>query len=163
MRSNIAYKLTQEQIDFRSSIIRKRSKNNNMIAEVIRGVILDRKIDFVLEECCSCGIPFFMPTYHQKMLISKPGTAFYCPNGHIQHYTGPTEADKLKKEIEEEKIRYKNSLEIYQNKWLDALNDKKKVEKDLIRLKKGVCPCCNRTFLNLHNHMKKQHPDYATK
>ena len=25
----------------------------------------------------------------------------------------------------------------------------------------GVCPCCNRSFENLRNHMHTQHPDYG--
>jgi hypothetical protein len=29
------------------------------------------------------------------------------------------------------------------------------------RVAKGVCPCCNRTFQNLADHMKSKHPDYA--
>lgn len=28
------------------------------------------------------------------------------------------------------------------------------------RIKNGVCPCCNRTFVNLHQHMTTQHPDF---
>ena len=28
------------------------------------------------------------------------------------------------------------------------------------RIKNGVCPCCNRTFLDLHRHMTTKHPDF---
>jgi hypothetical protein len=28
------------------------------------------------------------------------------------------------------------------------------------RIKHGVCPCCNRTFLNLQRHMTTQHPSF---
>lgn len=30
------------------------------------------------------------------------------------------------------------------------------------RVSKGVCPCCNRTFQNLQQHMVTQHPDYSS-
>lgn len=29
------------------------------------------------------------------------------------------------------------------------------------RAANGVCPCCNRTFVQLARHMATQHPDYA--
>ncbi len=29
------------------------------------------------------------------------------------------------------------------------------------RIANGVCPCCRRSFKNLHRHMQSQHPDYA--
>jgi 4-hydroxy-3-methylbut-2-en-1-yl diphosphate synthase IspG/GcpE len=31
------------------------------------------------------------------------------------------------------------------------------------RAKAGVCPCCNRTFSNMAEHMKKQHADFDGK
>ncbi len=36
-----------------------------------------------------------------------------------------------------------------------------KAKRDLNRLKKGVCPCCNRSFSNLHKHLTKEHPKYT--
>jgi len=30
------------------------------------------------------------------------------------------------------------------------------------RVGNGVCPCCNRSFQNLHRHMSSQHPDFTT-
>jgi DNA repair exonuclease SbcCD ATPase subunit len=29
------------------------------------------------------------------------------------------------------------------------------------RIGHGVCPCCNRTFENLHRHMASQHPTFT--
>lgn len=29
------------------------------------------------------------------------------------------------------------------------------------RISKGICPCCNRQFTNLHRHMETKHPEYA--
>ncbi|MFB3077027.1 MAG: hypothetical protein ACE1Y4_03380 [Lysobacterales bacterium] len=28
------------------------------------------------------------------------------------------------------------------------------------RVARGVCPCCNRSFTNLHRHMESKHPNY---
>ena len=30
------------------------------------------------------------------------------------------------------------------------------------RVMNGVCPCCNRTFQNLREHMKSEHADFGT-
>ena len=29
------------------------------------------------------------------------------------------------------------------------------------RIANGVCPCCNRSFKDLHRHMQNKHPDYV--
>lgn len=28
------------------------------------------------------------------------------------------------------------------------------------RIRNGVCPCCNRSFKDVHRHMKSQHPEF---
>lgn len=50
--------------------------------------------------CCSCGCVFTInETLHGS--LRKTGKTFYCPSGHAQSYTpGPTEADKLRGELE---------------------------------------------------------------
>ena len=30
------------------------------------------------------------------------------------------------------------------------------------RIANGVCPCCQRSFKDLHRHMQNKHPDYVT-
>jgi hypothetical protein len=129
-----------------------------MLTEVLRGQTQTDKIEFVLEECCSCGTPFMLPKRLQKMLINNQNT-FYCPNGHPQSYCGKTEAERLKEQVaqlEKEKIK---QHEILQNRWLDALGENQKLEKQLKRVHKGVCPCCNRSFTDLFRHMKTKHPE----
>lgn len=40
---------------------------------------------------------------------------------------------------------------------LAAERELKKIQ---TRVKGGVCPCCNRSFVQLTRHMKTKHPDY---
>lgn len=134
-----------------------------MIKEVTRGNTTTEAIDFVLETCCSCGIPFFMPNYFKKQKLANKGEMFYCPNGHGQYYSGKSEADKLKEQLEKLQQEKQKQEEELQNRWLDALNEKNKLEKKMKRLTNGVCPCCNRSFHNLQQHMKKQHPEVVSK
>lgn len=132
-----------------------------MIKTIQRGGTVTEQIDFVQEQCCKCGIPFYMPTYHRNGLINNPGQSFYCPNGHGQHYAGKTEAEKLKDELQSFKERTSKRQEELENMLLDKINENKKLSNQIKRTHAGVCPCCNRTFKQLAAHMKSKHPEYS--
>jgi hypothetical protein len=118
-------------------------------------------------DCCVCGVQFSMP---RNMLAKRreDGKDFYCPNGHCLHFTETT-VDKLKKELaraQEEVAQEKRNTEFQRC-------ERTRVEKSLIgtkaaltrvknRVGNGVCPCCQRNFGNLQQHMKTKHPEYAT-
>lgn len=133
-----------------------------MLTEVLRGQIQAEKIDFVMEECSNCGTPFFMPRRLQRVLINNRNS-FYCPNGHSMSYRGKADAERIKDQMEALRLEKEKELEVLQNRWLDALGEKNKLEKQLKRVHKGVCPCCNRSFVNLQQHMKTKHPEAVKK
>jgi len=108
------------------------------------------------EECCSCGVVFAMPRSLQKQLRNNHAY-FYCPVGHSQHYTGETETERLRKLLEES-TRSKTAL-IEEKARVEAERDK--LAKQARRIKRGVCPCCKRNFVELGRHMKTKHPEYA--
>lgn len=115
---------------------------------------------FEIEHCCNCGMAFAMTRdFHRRRLENK-GSSFYCPAGHGQHYTGPTEAQKLKKELEAKSLM----LEAANHDVVVAKMERDKVAKSHLKMRKrvmnGVCPCCNRTFQNLMSHMKTEHPEF---
>ena len=127
--------------------------------------VFQTTIKLVYEVCCTCGIGFGIESNHHAMLKREKKT-FYCPNGHSQHYTAKTEAEKLREELEVQKQRTQfwmdnstrnaktiHSLE-YSNRALKAAKTK-----IMNRVKRGVCPCCNRTFTNLQEHFKTVHPE----
>lgn len=132
-------------------------------------MIIQEVITFSKQVCGGCSTPFYMPTDLMNRLIKEHGT-FYCPKGCCRNYCGETDETKLMKQLAEEqqkRIRETNALrqEILL-KEMDVKNEKKKnvkVKRDLNRLKKGVCPCCNRSFANLHNHLVNEHPHYTGK
>ena len=114
------------------------------------------------EICCSCGIEFGMPDYYAKKRREDRGY-FYCPNGHSQHYMVST-ADTLRREKEESERKLQaqlneaNHAKLVAEKERDkAIKDKRKVER---RIAHGVCPCCNRTFADIANHMLTEHKDF---
>jgi hypothetical protein len=131
-----------------------------MLVKVNSGekIQITETMDFVLVECCKCATPFLMTTRLNKSLRESEET-FFCPLGHEQGYYGKNTEEKLKDEVEKLKKEKEQEYETMQNRFLDAVNEKIKIEKQLKRVHKGVCPCCNRSFVNLQQHMKTKHPE----
>lgn len=113
--------------------------------------------------CYLCGVVFGVSASLNQKRLQDHGT-FYCPNGHPQHYTGPTEAERLRKQLE----TANSTSEIYQRRLGEEVRSKRAVRAHLTRAKNkldrvahGVCPCCNRSFQNLRRHMSAKHPGFA--
>lgn len=131
---------------------------STILVNKVRGNEVTETINFVMEECCNCGIPFFMPKYFYDQCKNDSDKYFYCPNGHPQHYSrsrSAIEIEKLKEDLESVK-RDRQGIE---NQLLDTISEKNKLSRQLKRVHKGVCPCCNRTFENLQKHMETKHPE----
>lgn len=97
-----------------------------------------------------------------KDLKRADNSTFYCPNGHSQHFPeGKTELE-LEKEKNE---KLKRDIEFYkrQNQVEKKSHSatKGQITKLRNRVKNGVCPCCNRHFINLERHMKTKHKDFV--
>lgn len=130
-------------------------------------VTVYRNVSLVAVECYRCGIIFGLEyEYNSNRLDDKKD--WYCPNGHAQHYTGKTEADKLRERLAEQERRTSSLREDlrYTREQRDAAERRRaaaqgQVTKIKKRVGNGVCPCCNRTFANVARHMASQHPDYA--
>ena len=103
--------------------------------------------------CITCGVEYAMPA-DLLAQYRKEHTSYHCPNGHQQYFTGETEAEKLRKELSKEKERAR---------WAEEANKKitAKLKKTEKRISKGVCPCCNRSFINLQRHMACKHKEYV--
>lgn len=120
----------------------------------------------VVEHCCSCGVSFGL----SKDLYNKrvnDHLDFYCPNGHGQHYLGKSEADRLKDQLNEKErtISYLREANSNLHSKVTDKNHQIRAHKAaktriLNRVKNGVCPCCNRHFTNLEQHMKTKHPNH---
>ena len=118
-------------------------------------------VNFTTEVCCNCGMSFAMPTDFYRAARSDTGTWFYCPRGHIQHYTGLSEEAKLRHQLELEKKRTEWAQEDARKANRRASALKGIVTRTKKRLSNGVCPCCNRSFQNVARHMQSKHPDYS--
>lgn len=102
--------------------------------------------------CTECSINVLL-TKAQEDHLRASHRNFYCLNGHGQHFTAKTEADRLRdalrqKTLEHERAeRQRQAAEVETRKITD-------------RVKQGVCPCCTRTFKQLAAHMQRKHPEY---
>ncbi len=115
---------------------------------------------FETETCCNCGMQFAMTTdYYNRR--RKDRKSFYCPAGHAQYYTGKTEEQKLRDKLNKAQL----DLQAESGRAILLEQEKREIQnsygKMRNRVKNGVCPCCTRTFQNLLNHMRTQHPEFG--
>lgn len=131
--------------------------------------LLNFTISFSDTHCCKCQARFAIPTDAYDRL-RKSHDAHWCPLcGQQQHFTGLSDEEKLRKELEAEKAR---KLEILgeANRLREsnaALGRSLKAQRSATkrirnRVANGVCPCCTRSFENLRRHMETKHPDYTS-
>ena len=117
-------------------------------------VTLYQPITIVTEECYKCGVIFGITNYFKTERV-KDHVGFYCPNGHSQAYTHESEADQNARLLREEQERHRRTIARANEA------EEQKLARKLKRVKRGVCPECNRTFENLARHMKCKHETAA--
>ncbi len=128
------------------------------MAEVTMNVTL------VLITCDTCGIQFGVPgswLYARR----QDHQWWHCPNGHRWHYPGESDVQRVVREKQEAEARLQSQLNEARHSLLVAQRERdaetrkrRKIER---RVAKGVCPCCNRTFEDLHRHMAMKHKEYG--
>lgn len=115
---------------------------------------------FEVIHCCNCGVPFAIEQKQHNRLQDNHKW-FYCPNGHSQHFTGPSEAQRLRADLERKTQMLDAATaraDSAEGKLHRVSNSNRKMR---VRIANGVCPCCNRTFQNLMAHMKSEHPAFS--
>ena len=114
----------------------------------------------MIESCCNCNVKFAMTKEMYESRL-EDGNLFYCPNGHSQHYT---KRQDIEKEMQSIKQSMQSSIEFWRDRAKGEKKEVIKYKKNLTRIKNrvknGVCPCCNRSFENLHDHIKTKHPKF---
>lgn len=123
--------------------------------------------DAYWQECINCSIRWGVSKLFDRQRRGDK-KSFYCPNGHPQAYT-ESEADRLRKALETSKQQ--NAMwqddARQQRQRAEAAERSASAQRGVVtRLKNraaaGVCPCCNRTFVNLQRHMAGKHPTFTT-
>lgn len=118
-------------------------------------------IDDVVITCCNdkCGIAFAVPAWWHRGK-RETHTWFYCPNGHQQKFSVESEAEKLRRERDVAKQQLARAEQEAMDALAVAARNEKKVKKLEKRAAAGTCPCCQRTFSNMSNHIRNKHPQF---
>lgn len=132
-------------------------------------------VTMVTITCChaKCGVVFAVPQWWEKNR-REDHTWWYCPNGHQQHFTGPTGAEKRARELASKLERKEAELEQAQQAAnraelrakhykASAAARKGQITKIKNRIANGVCPVagCKRSgFSNVQNHIHQKHPSW---
>lgn len=118
---------------------------------------------FEVVSCGECGVQFALSS---AFIVSRKSDrkTFYCPNGHGRWFPGETAADKAQRlaselDIERTRLAQRNKQLDYARRAAKANGTRLRKVKQ--RVGHGVCPCCNRTFAQLAQHMATKHPSYA--
>lgn len=112
------------------------------------------------QTCYKCGVLFGMESGFDDQRL-KDRQTWYCPNGHGQVYSGKSEAQKLTEQLAAARSLAQRESERRATAERSARAYKGQVTKVKRRVGKGVCPCCNRSFQQLADHMANKHPDYS--
>lgn len=124
-----------------------------MGSHFVQGVTLET------ETCCKCGMVWAMTADFVRRRRDD-NAWFYCPAGHQQHYTA-NQLDKLRQELNQAHRDIDRAKEAEAEQRAKVMQIAKSYNKVRQRIRNGVCPCCNRTFQNLANHMRTEHADYG--
>lgn len=120
-------------------------------------------------KCYRCKEPFVLHP-ETEATLRRSGATFHCPWGHAQHFTEKeSEADTLRRErdrLKQRAAQLEDATRAAQERELAAERRASAARGQVTRLKNraaaGVCPCCNRTFVNLQRHMASKHVGFAT-
>lgn len=125
-------------------------------------------VELTVVNCGECGGSYAInERYHQQ--AREKGTSWTCPYCKCGWgFSGNGEIQRLRKQVETEqaaRVRAQERAQRYEERAEHerrrAMGFKGALTKVKNRVSKGVCPCCQRTFANLHQHMTKQHPTWA--
>lgn len=116
---------------------------------------------------CWCGIRYAIPkTLHdyveRQHNDGKPQTDIFCPLGHRWAFAGESQVSKERKRVERLERQLASREEDLRSETIAHRATKGKLTKQTRRVTNGVCPHCDRSFVQLTRHMKSQHPECVT-
>jgi hypothetical protein len=117
--------------------------------------------------CAKCSMPFGIPAQFERER-REDHAFFHCPRGHNNYWPQETEAERLKRKLDERDrllvvkntqitdLRGQHDTLTRSNKALRAHAKSVKA-----RVKAGVCPAgCHRHFTDLQRHIASKHPHW---
>lgn len=124
----------------------------------------------VVNQCGTCAVWHTIPEIVYNSYRAEGGF-WHCPNGHQRGFRKGEDEIK-QEEIRRERDKLKQDAARLEDEkraaWATANEQAeraKKAERKVKTLTKraaaGTCPCCQRSFSNMAEHMKHQHPEFV--
>lgn len=117
--------------------------------------------------CAQCGEPMALAegTY---TALKRNSQGFTCPWGHANVFpAGEAEINKVRRErdrLKQQEARLRERISEEQERAATAERRASAARGQVTRLKNraaaGLCPCCNRSFVNLQRHMATKHKGF---
>jgi hypothetical protein len=113
----------------------------------------------VVRQCATCAVWHTVPEVTYEA-YSREGGFWSCPNGHQRGFRkGSDEIER--EETRRERDRLKQDAARLNGELAAERKRADEAERKTVQIRRraaaGVCPCCNRTFLNVQRHMKTKH------
>jgi hypothetical protein len=114
---------------------------------------------------CWCGIRHAVPSQLRNHQQSQQDNgehpdSIYCPLGHQHVPSGEGKAAKLERRLQREREERARVTAEREQAEASARAYKGSATKARKRAAAALCPCCNRSFVQLRRHMAAKHPDY---
>jgi hypothetical protein len=116
-------------------------------------------------DTCWCGITHAIPSdlkakQRRDWQDGRQQTNIYCPLGHSYIISGesPLAAEQRRRERAERRAAAERDLREDTERRLRA--QKGATTRARKRHAAALCPCCNRSFVQLRRHLATKHPDY---
>lgn len=115
----------------------------------------------VVNQCGTCAVWHTVPEIVYDC-FKREGGYWHCPNGHQRGWDKGTDAIE-RENIRRERDRLKQDAARLQDEIAAERKRADEAEHKIVQVRRravaGVCPCCNRTFLNVQKHMQSKHPN----
>lgn len=116
-------------------------------------------------QVCWCGMHHAVPSelvdYQKRQHDNgRDVTSIHCPLGHGHVPAGEGKAARLERELAYERNRRARLAADLDQTQASLRAQKGATTRARKRAAAALCPCCNRSFVQLRRHMAAKHPDY---
>lgn len=149
------------------------SRNPQTVYSAKQGQRFNSDTTLAVVTCATCGVTYAIPDSFDRSARrfhgdTSNGWKICCPFGHTWWYVGETDLERVERQRDnarDDRARLRSQLDQTQASLRGTKARAARTQKELRQTKErvahGVCPCCNRSFVQLRRHMKRQHPEYV--
>src|SRR5262245_3533025 len=108
---------------------------------------------------CWCGIEHAIPSALDRT-ARETGRTVFCPLGHqwTRKESELAQERRRRQRLQQDNARLAEERAALEQR---ARTAEAALGRHKRRSAAGLCPCCNRSFVNMARHMKTKHPDFS--